>query len=162
MGKNGSMREKAMNSVKETFLRVVSDVLERFAFVFVEAEEKDGRQDNQGEYLLAVITFKGSRGGGSISLVAQEGLCVDLAANVLGVDASEAGREMAEDALKEMANIICGELAAALYGEKEVYALTIPLLFRIGREKWMEMYVDPDTLRIRVEGKPMLANLVLT
>ncbi len=142
------------------FVKVLSDVLERFAFMFVEGREEIDGSVEKGEYLYAAISFSG-RTQGAVSLAAPEGLCREMAANVLGVSADEMEDTFGEDALKELLNIVCGELTVALFGNKEVYNLTIPQLYRIDSGKWREMLADHGIVRLSIEGKMLLANLML-
>jgi CheY-specific phosphatase CheX len=141
-------------------MRVVTGTLEQFAFMFVETEDSKRLADFPGDYLHAVITFSGPRQG-SVALTAPETLCREMAANVLGVDADDAGSDIAEDSLKELVNIICGELTPALYGDKNVFELTVPSLYRIDRSKWQELAADRENIRLWIDDKPILASLLL-
>ena len=148
-------------NVRAAFLEVLSGVLERFAFMFVESADECGAEgDVKGAYLYAVITFTG-RTQGAISLAAPDDLCREMAANVLGMDPSETVETAGEDALKELVNIICGELTVALYGNEDVFNLTVPNLYRVDRSKWRELGADSDSVKLSLEGKPLVANLMI-
>ena len=67
----------------------------------------------------------------------------------------------AEDAIKELVNIVCGELTPSLFGDREVFDLTVPRLYRIDWSKWQELAADADTIRLWVEDKPILASLTM-
>lgn len=147
-----------MNVKTETvFEDAVTSVLEQFAFVF--AEPGNGYGGFPGEYLHASITFSGLHKG-SISIAAPEPLCLMLAGNVLGLD-RDAAVEEAEDTMKELANVICGKVTVGMYGDREVFNLTIPSLFRIDRGKWRELYSGCENLHFVVEGMPLLAGLMV-
>lgn len=148
-------------TLRAKFLDVLSEVLERFAFMFVEgAEEGAAGSDPRGEYLYAVITFSG-RTQGVITLLAPDALCREMAANILGMDAGELAETAGEDAIKELVNIICGELTVVLYGDADVFNLTVPALYRVDKGKWREFSADPDSVKLSVEGQPLIANLMI-
>lgn len=147
-------------STRETLMTVVSDVLERFAFMFIEADDEKDLTEYQGEFLHSSITFTG-RVQGSVSVTAPVELCSEMAANVLGIDLSEAEPTAGEDAIKELVNIICGALTPALFSDKEVFDLTVPSLFRIDGSKWRELAADTENVRLWIDDKPLLITLML-
>ena len=154
--KENNMTDEAQN----TLLNVVSDVLQRFAFMFAEAPENPD-QIWQGTYLHSTIAFRGP-GSGTISLMAPEPLCTDSAANILGVmDTSDLTPDAGEDAIKELSNVICGEFVSILYGSKVIVDLTVPVLCRTDSSKWREMAADSRSFIRDVEGQPMLVSLIL-
>jgi len=154
--------EKGLSqNVRSLFLEVLGEVLERFAFMFVEVVDKFNESDtDKCDYLYVMITFTGKTQG-AISLTAPEGLCREMAANILGVDAEELTSQSGEDAIKELVNILCGELTVRLYGDKDVFNLTVPCLYRVGWDKWREITVDSESIKLSLEGKPFVANLVI-
>jgi CheY-specific phosphatase CheX len=148
----------------DVFRSVAENVLERFAFTLAE-EDVDSSPDEAWRkrgcsYLHSSIAFSGPAEG-VVNLTAPEELCRELAANVLGGEVSEMGRTQAEDALKELANVMCGELTERLYGEKAVFDLTVPSVCEIDGGKWRELTADANALRLKVETGVLLANLVL-
>lgn len=150
-----------MDTSREILLQVLSNVLEQFAFMFVEAPEQDTAPGDPHEtYLHVAITFQGKQEG-SICLTAPESLCREMAANVLGTDPGEAGPGEGEDAIKELVNIVCGELTPSLFGEREVFDLTVPHLYRIDWSKWQELAADSEAVRLWVDDKPILASLTM-
>jgi CheY-specific phosphatase CheX len=150
-----------MSDAREKFLGVLSGVLERFAFVFVEASDGDpGIAGFKDRLLQAAIMFRG-KAEGAIALSAPAALCKEMAANILGMDPEEADDDAGEDALKEIVNVICGEMMPVLFGEKEVVDLTVPALCRIDSGKWQELAADPGTVKLWVEDQPILASLTV-
>lgn len=142
----------------EVLARITTGVFERFAFMFVE-EPEENSLEWRGDYLFSTITFEGPSKG-ALSVMAPEPLCRELAANVLGVDEDDADDAITEDALKELSNIILGELVAELFGTEAVFNLTVPSLFRVDRSKWQELCADTDNVHLLVEDQPVLVNLV--
>ena len=149
-----------MIDTQDTFQGVVTDILERYAFMFAESEAEEDNADPAGDYLYVTISFKGL-GNGSVSLAAPEMLCRELAANLLGVDVDDAGEEAAQDALKELLNVVCGQLVETLFGNKGIVDLTVPALEKINREEWKVLRADPEMIRLFVEDQPLLASLKL-
>lgn len=146
--------------MRETFRRAVCRILEQFAFMFAETDDERQVADYPGEFFHAVITFSGSRQG-AVALSAPVALCREMAGNVLGEEPAGGDEAIAQDALKELLNVICGELTAALFGNREAFDLTVPSLYAIDRGKWRELAADRDNIRLWVEDKPLLAGLLL-
>jgi len=133
----------------------------RFAFMFVDVVDKFNETGTgNSDYLHVMITFTGKTQG-AISLTAPEGLCREMAANILGVDEGELNKQSGEDAIKELVNILCGELTVRLYGDKEVFNLTVPCLYRVGWDKWREITADSESIKLYLEDKPFIANLMI-
>lgn len=117
--------------------------------MFSEAAD-DTPPNLKGEYFHTTITFSGNGPEGSLNLCMPRQLCMDMAANVLGTSPEETSEALAEDALKELSNIICGELTAALYGNTEVFHMSVPSLYRIDKGKWQELSADVDCVKFLV------------
>jgi len=145
-------------STEQVFRNAVTEVLEQFAFMFPDDEPAPGLPDWPGECLHAAMSYTGPARG-SVSLAAPAALCAELAANVLGAEPGQVGPEAAEDALKELLNIICGKVTADLYGEEAVIDLTVPTVAEIDAGQWRELSGDSRRLRFTIEQKPMLAAL---
>jgi CheY-specific phosphatase CheX len=145
---------------REIFMQVIADVLERFAFLFVEADEDKQILQFADDFLHASITFSGKQMG-ILTVSSPVTLCREMAANVLGISSEDASQGDAEDALKELVNIICGTLTPQLFGDREVFDLTEPRLYQIDRGKWRELVADRENIRLWIEDKPILFNLAL-
>jgi hypothetical protein len=100
--------------------------LERSAFVFAEPLDDTGAPP--ADALFASIRVTGSVRG-ELHLAASQGFLRELAASLLGVEASEVdpGAHGA-DALKEMANMIAGSVVVHYGGEDRAYTLGLPEL----------------------------------
>ncbi len=111
-------------TIKERLYRVTEDVLEKLAFIFSYPEdERDGI--DQGTAVLASVSFDGSFSGTLLTFVT-ESILPELAANMLGVENDETTREQQFDALKELQNIICGNLLPAIAGKQVVFNVSTP------------------------------------
>ncbi|RKY58638.1 MAG: hypothetical protein DRP96_08185 [Candidatus Neomarinimicrobiota bacterium] len=149
------------NTTKDIVRKVVKDVLERFAFMFVDEPDGSEKADWSDDILHAVISFNGEFRG-RLSITAPVSFCTEVTANVLGIDPEENAGEMACDALRELINIICGELVVALYGNKPIFNLSIPTLDRIDSDRCRTLSADPNHLQFSADGTPILVGLSIT
>ncbi len=147
-----------MRDAQETLKRVVVDVLERFAFMF--AESCEDHPDASDDWYVVELTFRGPDCG-VLRIAANDVMCQELAVNVLGTDdVDELEPSAPGDALKELANIVLGQVVADLFGDEAVFALSIPTLLTT---------VDNSTLRdevasiaLLVDDEPLIASLAIT
>ncbi len=147
--------ELTMDKQTEQLRQVVADVLERFAFSFVDDEEQRG-QDT--DWLQSDLAFAGPVQG-VVSLALPRELAFELGLSILGVDPGSASAELAEDAVKELTNIICGELLYRLHGAKAVFDLGVPSLRPAADDEAVEEAIPPAALAVRlsVEGRSVKA-----
>jgi len=148
------------NSTRDVFKEVIIEVLEKFAFLFADADEQRESPGAVNEFFHVIMSFSGPAHG-IVSLTAPEGLCRELAANVLGIESAAVTAAALEDAMKELVNIICGNLTVALFGDQVICFLTIPAIYRVDRTKWHELAADPSAVHLGVDDTPLLANLVV-
>ena len=105
--------------------RLVIDALERTAFVLADPCETPEALPPADTF--AAIDFRGPEDGG-IDLRASRCFARNLAASLLGVDASEIADNQAEEALRELANIVGGSVITALGGDDCRFSLGLPTL----------------------------------
>jgi CheY-specific phosphatase CheX len=114
-----------MNSQVEKILyRKAALIFEELGFLMPQSDfcEPD-TSDNPG----ACISFKGSFNGRlTVSLSGE--IFSMLSSNMLGQE-EPAARQMQEDALREITNVICGNALPAIYGLHEVFHLESPVFF---------------------------------
>ena len=104
----------------ETRYRVAAETLESLALMFLVPEDEAANPLPCCARRVAVI-FTGPFDGALI-LSASDGVLPELAANMLGLENCCAPTsEQQEDALKELANVICGNLLPVLAGEEAVF-----------------------------------------
>jgi CheY-specific phosphatase CheX len=146
-----------MKDAQETLERVIVDVLERFAFMFAETCE-ESRDAVDGGYAVE-LTFSGPDCG-SLRIAANDVMCRELAVNVLGADdVDELDPSAPGDALKELANIVLGQLVADLFGEKAVFGLSIPTLLTCVDNAPLQDEVA--SVALLVDDEPMIASLAV-
>lgn len=135
---------------------VFCDVLERLAFTFGDPTPKRELPRLHEPCFAAEMTFSGSQSG-ALALVVPESMCPELAANILGMDKDdEMAVQCVHDALKELLNIICGQLLTAVAGEEPVFDLSVPQTTRCTPEQWAAWFDDPETVAFLVEDSPAL------
>jgi len=120
------MREQ----INEILYRVASETIEKLAFVFSFPE--DERDDTfQGSVVTAGISFTGTFSGNLIMTVSTQVL-PELAANMLGIDEEETTLDQQHDSLKELINVICGNLLPAIAGEEVIFNIGAPRIITQG------------------------------
>jgi hypothetical protein len=109
----------------DTLARLVTNALERTAFVL--ADPCDTPEQLPPADTFAQIDFSGPESGG-VDLRASRAFARNLAGSLLGVDASEITDAQAEEALRELANIVGGSVITALGGDDCRFSLGLPAL----------------------------------
>ena len=112
-----------MEQLKEKLFRASARTFEDLAFL-LPAEKMDERQAALPVADAVSVRFTGPFSG-RLVLRVSAGLPAALAANMLGEDGepSEAARA---DALKEAANVLCGNLLPDIAGPREIFRLEAP------------------------------------
>lgn len=142
---------------KARLLEVIQDVLEQFAFIFVEEELQSWNLSNDSTLLWSGIRFYGSEFSGTLELASSARLCREIARNTLGEEDDNSLPKDAEFmALQELANILCGNLVARIYGPEASFKLHPPQSSEMSFDKWHNMAQSKDTLIIAAEDQPLL------
>jgi hypothetical protein len=136
---------------------VLGQVLQDAAFVFAEPAEEP---EAWGSPLYAVkLAFESVRGG-ELRLTAGRGAAVEIAANMLGLDASDPeAAEQGRAALGELLNVIGGAFVTRFFGTKVPSQLGLPIVDEVGAP-----VAGPRTCAaaVRTEtGEPVLLELDL-
>lgn len=125
-------REVIRNKIEE----VMVATFEKLAFLFL--IPLDGECDDGEEETLTVkVDFEGPQKG-SLYLKTTKAKAKEIAENMLGIEDAD-DEKVAEDALKECANILCGNILPELFGKKEIFKIYTPLRYGNADKK--------DTLR---------------
>jgi CheY-specific phosphatase CheX len=111
----------------ETLQQVAEDTFASMAFLFPAFDEADAPSDSDAAGRVAAeVDFTGPMCG-TLTIDLGEGVLVPLAANMLAID--EPDRPSAEqqfDALKELLNVICGNLLPQIGGDRSVFNVGAP------------------------------------
>ncbi len=110
-----------------TLPKIFSDILSNMAFIFIaNADEEEAQSAN---YTLQTRIFYFGACKGVLQLRCDGRFAALLAGNLLGVDAADSSAEQKRlDALKELMNVVCGNLVTALYGTEALFDLSIPVV----------------------------------
>jgi len=140
-----------IEKAEEVICRILSDS----AFIFADPLENDDKPIIDEWRAQGVsLTFSGHCDG-ALSLWAEDDFLRGAAANMLGVDEdSEKATEKGLDALKEILNIIVGNLLTTVYGSDPVFDLGIPE--KLQRETMKETYNEENVLWFEAEGNRVL------
>ncbi|MCB0311490.1 MAG: chemotaxis protein CheX [Bdellovibrionales bacterium] len=143
-----------MSDTRETIEKVTTRILEDWAMMMVEPLPNVNSAFNQEEpYLLATVKFKGVMSG-TYHILCQEGFLDNLAGNLLGFD-EHADSEERNDALREMANVLCGNLLTECYGDDTVFDLSLPEVHEIEADK-ISTYFNNRSASYLADEEPVL------
>ncbi|HOZ46099.1 MAG TPA: chemotaxis protein CheX [Candidatus Hydrogenedentes bacterium] len=147
---------------KELVSEAFCEVLENLAFMFGEVADTEDVPASAGGQVLAAMSFSGPMCG-RIELAVPRAMRVEIAANVLGVDTDdEQAMASADDALKELLNVTCGQLLTRLAGEEPVFDLSVPVVSELDDEAWARMAEASDAIVILVDENPALLRLAMS
>ena len=112
-------------AIKHILYKVSEDVLGKLAFMFSFPE--DERQPLESDSSLgASVSFDGPFKGKLVIMISDEVL-PELAGNMLGIDEDETTTsEQQYDALKELINVICGNLLPEIAGRQAIFRVETP------------------------------------
>ena len=121
-----------MTSQYDPILRsVAEETLSSLAFLFpIEEEESCGTSD---EPMIAVgVTFSGPRRG-ALMMSVSASMLAPLATNMLGIEPpGEPTCDQQQDALKEMLNVVCGNLLPLIGTDRDVFNVHSPRILSEG------------------------------
>jgi CheY-specific phosphatase CheX len=105
--------------------KAASGVIEKLTFL-LPARSVDAPQQNAPFDLAASVDFRGPMCG-KLVVAVYGGLAKSMAANMLGGSGSPTEFQQ-RDALKEIANVICGNVLPLLEGAEVVYDIAAPVI----------------------------------
>ncbi len=149
-------------TLKETLGSVICRVLEQAAFMFPEpADMEEGISFDEYEYNIARIAFEGDKSGEIILIVPVE-FRAELAANMLGEEIEESdSKGKHADALREILNIIAGQLLTTLYGEKAIFNLMPPVVSELPQEEFFSLIEKNDYTCVISDEYPVISYCTL-
>lgn len=148
--------------IQETLNSVLADVLEKQAFMFAEPAEGEELETPDGVSFQAAMSFSGPYTG-KIVLAAPIEMCREIAANVLGIEPDEEISESsARDSLKEVLNVLCGNLLTELAGSEPEFDISIPSTGEVDPGNWSELSADPACVHYMVDEYPTLVILEIS
>ncbi len=143
------------NELIEQAVEVIGRVLSESAFIFTDPIEEDKKPDvNEWDVKGVSLSFSGHCNG-RLSMWAGNEFLRCAAANMLGLDEdSDSVREKIIDALKEILNIIVGNLLTEVYGTEPIFDLSIPE--KLSNESVKIDYDPEKAIWLEAEGNPVL------
>lgn len=105
--------------------QVAEDVFASMAFIFPRDVETPA-EDETASRVVAEVAFSGPLEG-NLAISVSESMLPTLAANMLGLEeGASASREQHQDALKELLNVICGNLLPRITTPRDVFDVHEP------------------------------------
>ena len=146
---------------EEELCAVFTKVADTMAYMFAERATANELPDSVANAVESMISFSGPRNG-SMVLALPRDMCVELAAGVLGVDRDDADiAEKGIDAVKEMLNVICGNMLTEIAGNKPVFDLSVPTSRELDAAAWKSLASHGATVAFMVDDYPALLQLTL-
>ena len=114
------------NRFDDALSQVAEETMMSLAFLFLLNDEETADVGDV-EKVVASVDFSGPFAG-ALFVSAPTALLPELAANMLGFEeeAGEPGPEVQNDALKELLNVICGNLLPEIAGAEAVFKVHAP------------------------------------
>lgn len=142
--------------------RVFTEVAEKMAFMFAEKVDQDEFPDAIEDPVETRISFVGPNKG-VITLAVSKLMCPLLAANTLGMDENDDGaHEKGLDSLKELLNVICGNVLTEIAGDEPVFELSIPELHEIDDIEWQNLRKRSGALTFMLDDHPVILQLSMS
>ncbi len=141
------------NSQKMVLGKVVSESMEKLAFMFFMSDSFREPIPFQNA-VTAEVSFSGVFSG-RLAVVMAEPALKELAANMLGIDSEEVEQNHLEDALKETANIICGNWLPVVGGDEAVFHIAAPRILSPSQAATALTGTSPSVLeKMSVDEEP--------
>ena len=112
-----------LEKISQNLTNVISKVLETMFFVFLEPQPETLSQGS--DFVGAKVVVKGPGFSCALEFMAQYGLLQEIASDFLGLDRDQASLEQCQDVLKEIGNMVAGNLVNICDPEAQ-YKLGIP------------------------------------
>lgn len=147
---------------KSAIIAGLTCALEQFAFMFIDFEEEEFEEEFYRPYFGGSINFEGAGHRGEIEVYICEEQTYELAANVIGKDPTDINEAQAQDAIKELVNIVCGEVSVRLFGRDHIYHLSIPEFLRPETDELNELTESEFAIPFTVDDEPAMAIIKVT
>ena len=115
-----------LEKISQNLTTVISEVLETMFFVFLEPQS--GIFPLSSDFIGAKVAIKGSDSAYELKILAQSRLLQQIAADFLGLEQETANLAQCQDVLKEITNMVAGNLVNICDPEAH-FKLGIPAVF---------------------------------
>jgi hypothetical protein len=134
--------------------QVVLEVLGDLAFMISDDEPAPAPAGT--EWMRGEVGYHGAANG-TLQCWCTRRLAIQLAANLLGIEAEEdPAHTAAEDALREFMNVLCGQLVTSWFGRAAVFNLSIPTVHAGEPTPADVAAAAQDSCRLSVDGEPLV------
>jgi CheY-specific phosphatase CheX len=148
-----------MANIYEQIHAVIVRIMEDWALMLVEqAEANTSIFELEQPFYVSQVSFKGVVNG-RYSIVCQSEFGKTLATNLLGME-EEISDSQIKDALKEMINVMSGNLLTDTYGADNVFNLTSPEVTTAGAEEVERLFERPHFCYLG-DDQPVAVSFVL-
>ena len=115
-------------AIKKILYQVTEDVLGKLAFMFTFPEDERELIESNS-VLTASVSFEGLYKG-TLVMIISDHVLPELTGNMLGIEEDETTTsEQQHDALKELINVICGNLLPEIAGKEAIFKVGMPRIF---------------------------------
>lgn len=143
------------NEIREKATEVISRILSESAFIFCDPLDEENRPDISAWEAVGVSLEFSGHAAGALIMYAGRDFLRSAAANMLGIDDNGSyAAEKGIDALKEILNIIVGNLLTTVYGTDPIFDLSIPQALETG--SILQKYTTESAVWLTAEGEPLL------
>lgn len=138
----------------EALSKVAVRILEEAAFLFSDDLAPADRPGHEWQPIGTSLSYEGSKDSGTVQVWAEPAMVRSLASNMLGLneDDPESSTHIA-DALKELLNMVLGNVLTEVWGTEPVFHLGIPTL--LDGDEWSPQAATRG-LWLTVEGHPVV------
>lgn len=135
---------------------VFHEILGKYALMFGDPAGAGEFTAFKGSFVEATIDFIAPRNG-TLHILAPEGFCNLLSANVLGTDPEDfEAINNSQDSLKEFGNLTCGHFVTSFFGSSRPSDLKPPQVRRLEKQE-AALEEGKATVRFTVDGFPVAA-----
>lgn len=131
--------------------QITEDILEKLAFIFSSPEEEIDSIDKASS-ITGRVSFTGPFTG-VLEMSISESALPELAGNMLGIDEDETTVELQQDALKELINVVCGNLLPAIAGKEIIFNVDAPQIVSSDDSATSERDVESEVKLELEEGQ---------
>jgi len=137
------------------------DISEQLAFMFGNPIDKSEVTTEGEDWSQACISFKGGVSG-TLSLTVPRSLCLELAANIMGLEIEELEYDpIAKDALCELLNVVSGHVVRGLQESDGAIDLSVPNFRELTADESVALAAHTDTICFSLDDTPVLLGLAL-
>lgn len=144
--------DRETSTAQPDLAAVVTDVLGDLAFMV--SDDQPANLPAGAVWLRCDASYDGPARG-TVCCWCTRDFAIQLAANLLGTEPDEGDAQIvAEDAVREFMNVLCGQLVTTWHGKDDVYDLAIPTVRKCIETPQPPAVEDGTYCRLSVSGEP--------